>query len=263
MTKKVGLSLSSGGARGLAHIGVIKTLRKHNIPIDCISGTSMGALVGAYYALHAEIELLEKMALGFKKKRDVLRIVDLNNPKKSIVKGNKVRRFLSKYYGNKTFRDTKIPLSIGTTNINTAEQVILTSGKLITAALASATIPGIFPPIKHRNRYLVDGGLVDFAPVGLVKKMGAEVIISVEISTTKYPKMEKYDTMSILERVYEIFMSNTLKLEDREYTKNIIVLRPQTGSRFNMFSFYNSEKYIRAGEIEAEKYIKKIKRMIK
>jgi len=263
MTKKVGLSLSSGGARGLAHVGVIKILEQNNIPIDFISGTSMGALVAAYYALHGEVKELEKMALSFKKKRDLFRIIDINNPKKSLVKGRKIKEFLKQYYGDKTFKDTKIPLRLGATDINTGKQVIFKSGKILTAALASASFPGVFPPVKHKNRYLVDGGIVDYAPTSLVKDLGAEVIISVEIASSNFPKLEKYDTMSVVERVYEIFLSNTVALEDRVYDKNIIILSPRTGTRFNVFSFHQSKKYIRAGEIEAEKRIKKIKRKIK
>jgi NTE family protein len=261
--KKLGLALSSGGARGLAHVGVIKVLRKNNIPIDHVAGTSMGALVAAYYALNDDIMEFEKLLLKFRK-RDLLKLIDVNDPRVSLVKGEKVRKFLKNLFGNKTFKDTKIPLKIGATALENGSKVIFSTGKIIDAVMASGAFPGVFPVVKYKRKHLVDGGLADATPVDLVKKMGADVIVAVDLFSLEYYKNRRYQTMKeVLERTYEIIMSKLADYKEKEYGKNIIVLKPKTGKRIQTFAFYNAKKNIRAGEIEAEKHLRKIKRLLK
>jgi NTE family protein len=107
--KKIGLALSSGGARGFSHIGVIKALMENKTPIHYIVGTSMGSIIAAYYALHKDVTGLELIVDDFNK-ADMLSLIDVNDPRKSIVKGDRARLFLKRIFGDKTFADTKIPL---------------------------------------------------------------------------------------------------------------------------------------------------------
>ena len=153
LKKKVGLALGSGGARGFAHIGVIKVLEENNIPIDCIAGTSIGAVAAAYYALNLNITGLEEMSLGFKKSK-ILSWIDLNNPAVSLVKGKKLRKFLLELFGNKTFKDTMIPLSIGATALEDGKRVVFREGRIVDAIIASSSIPGIFPVVRHNEKHL-------------------------------------------------------------------------------------------------------------
>ncbi len=259
--KKLGVALSSGGARGFAHIGVLKVLEKNNIPISYITGTSMGAVIAAFYALYGEVRTVEKIALGFRK-RDTIKLVDLNNPKYSLIKGKKLKSFLKKYFGNKTFRDTKIPLKVGATALEDGSQVVFSRGKILDALLASGAFPGVFPPVKYRGKHLVDGGLSDATPVNLVKKMGADVILAVDLFTLRKIKQQNFTMMDVLERTYEILVSNLSKYSEKEYGKNIIVLRPKAGHRIETFHFHRAKKYIEAGEKEALKYLKKIKKIL-
>ena len=260
--KKVGLALSSGGARGYAHIGVIKVLKENKIPIDCVAGTSMGAVIAAHYALHGSIKPLEKIALSFRK-IDMLKIIDLNNPKISIVKGEKARNFLKTMFGNKTFADVKIPLKIGATALQTGKEVIFTSGKLVDAVMASGAFPGVFPAIKYNGKDLVDGGLADATPVDMVKSMGAQVIIAVDLFGLGFNRNRTYNNLvEVLGRTYEIIMSKLSNYRMKEYGSNIIVLKPKTGSRMQTFSFYNAPQNILSGENEARKHIEKIKRLL-
>lgn len=259
---KLGIALSSGGARGFAHIGVIKELIKNKIKIDYLTGTSMGAIIAIFYGLYGEIKTAERMALSFRK-REALRLVDLNDPRKSLVKGNKVKLLLKKYFGNKTFRDLKIPVKVGATALENGSQVILDKGKLIDAAMASGAFPGVFPPIKYKGQHLVDGGLADAAPVKLVKSMGADIIIAVDLFNLGHIKQKSYSMMQVLERTYEILISNLSKYSEKEYGDHILVLKPEAGSRIETFYFHKAKIYIEAGEKEAKKKMSKIKKLLK
>ena len=260
--KKVGLALGSGGARGYAHIGVIKSLRKNNIPIDYIAGTSMGAIIAAYYALHLDISGLEKIALDFKK-MDMLKVIDVNNPKVSIVKGQKAKDFLRKILGKSSFNDTKIPLRIGTTALEDGSKIILDKGNIVDAIMMSSAFPGVFPPVKYSSKHFVDGGLADATPIDLVKDIGAEVVIAVDLFSLDYYKKRPYEKMSeVLERTYEIIMARLSEYSMKEYGENIVLIKPKTGKDSQTFDFYNAKKNIKSGEAETHRHIEKIKELI-
>ena len=261
--KKVGLALGSGGARGFAHVGVIKILQKNNIPIDYISGTSMGAIIAAYFALYGDMTGIENVANTFRK-RDYLRLVDLNNPKQSLIKGHKVKKLLKKFFGNKTFEDTKIPLTIAATDLNKATQVIIKKGRILDALMASGAFPGVFPVIKYKGKYVVDGGLLDATPVNLVSKMGAEIIIAVDLFYLSPVKSKEYTRLlQVVQRVYDILLSNLSKYSAKEYGDNIIVITPDAGYRTATFAFHKARVYMKTGEIETQKNLNKIKRLLK
>jgi len=257
--KKVGLALGSGGARGFAHVGVIKTLLKNNIQIDYVSGTSIGSVIGAYYCLYGEVDSLEKEFSKFNK-RDLLKLVDFNG-RVSLIKGKKIKSFINKYLGDATFSDLKIPLWIGATSMESGEKYIFTKGKLIDAVMSSICLPGIFPPYRYDNNYLLDGGITDGTPVSFVKEMGAEVIIAVDLigkteTEIKNPKM--FDTLM---RAYRLMVSNLVRYED--WGDNVVVLKPTNRDFGQVFNFHRSQEYIKDGEVEAQKRIYKIKKLLR
>lgn len=258
----LGLALSSGGARGLSHIGVIKVLQKHGIKIDYITGTSMGALVACYFALYGNVtgiyEYVKKL-----NRRKVLSLIDLNDPRKSLIKGEKIKKELSQFFGNKTFDDTIIPVKVGATALETGKQLILDEGNLLDAIMMSATFPGVFPVKKYRGYHLVDGGLSDATPVELVKKMGAEKVIAVDLFTLENVDNEDFDIKQVILRTYDVMACNLSKYNAKKYGKNILVLKPKAGKRVETFNFHDAKKYIRAGEIEAHKNIKEILKLVK
>ena len=176
--KKVGLVLGSGAARGLAHIGVIKALEEDNVSIDMIAGTSIGALVGACYAKKGEIADFEEVVLNMDWKR-LLQLADPNLAfmLKGFVQGEKVKELLKTILGDIEFKDLKIPLAVVATDVNTGEEVIIKEGSVVEAVRASISIPVIFTPVKFKDRFLIDGGLVNPVPVGVAKRMGATSII--------------------------------------------------------------------------------------
>jgi len=138
-TLKIGLALGSGGPRGLAHIGVIKTLVENNIPIDFIAGASAGALVGGAYAATKNIKTIEKIALQVNR-RQILSLID-PTWKHGLIKGIKIERFIENYIGKISFKDLKIPFSAIATDIRTGEMVLMNQGRVASAIRASISIP--------------------------------------------------------------------------------------------------------------------------
>ncbi len=179
-TPKVGLALSGGAARGLAHIGVLKALEEESIPVDMIAGTSAGALVGACYAKERKATALEELALGIDWKK-MARLVDLNLILlwKGFVQGQKVKSFLSSLIGDIEFKDLEIPLAVVAADVQSMEEIIISEGSVIEAARASISMPAILTPVKWGDRFLIDGGVVNPIPVDVVRSMGAEVTIAV------------------------------------------------------------------------------------
>jgi NTE family protein len=176
---KIGLVLGSGAARGLAHIGVIKVLEENKIPIDYIAGTSIGAMVGGFYASGLDIEKIEKLVLDLTNK-DMLNMVD---PRigKGLIKGEKIKTFIVKNLLVKDFKDCRIPFSATATDIKTGEIVILNSGSIADALRASISMPLIFQPVEREGKMLVDGGIGSPVPVEIARKMGADIVIAVNL----------------------------------------------------------------------------------
>ena len=177
---KIGLALGSGGARGLAHIGVIQALKDSGISIDYIAGSSMGALIGAVFAANQSVDELESMVENFSWK-SLLKLFIPTLSRSGIVDGDNIVKFLEEHIAVSTFDQLQIPLSIETTNLKTGELVTINSGEVIPAVRASISIPMIFTPVTLGYRTLVDGGLISPVPVQTVRDMGAEFIIAVNV----------------------------------------------------------------------------------
>jgi NTE family protein len=173
--------LGGGFARGLAHIGVLEVLEREGITVDMIAGTSMGALVGALYARQTDaVKIKEQAMLLDWTGRSSL--VDLALPKSGFIGGKRVTNILRRFIGNAEFNDLNIPFACVATDIITGEEVVMNEGSVLEAVRASISIPLIFTVAKNHGRYLVDGGIVNPVPVSVVKEMGADFIIAVDVT---------------------------------------------------------------------------------
>lgn len=179
--KKIGLALSGGGIKGIAHVGVLRVLEDYKIPIDFISGTSIGALIGAMYAAQPNAKKLEKDVLS----EDIGKLIDYTLSKYGLIKGNKIEEYLEKKLNNIEFKDLKIPLFITAFDIDKKREIIFSKGDVSKAVRASISIPGIFVPVENNNKILVDAGLVDPIPTEILKKVGADIIIAVNVNIVK------------------------------------------------------------------------------
>jgi len=258
--QKLGLALGSGGLWGLVHVGVLKVLEENDVQIDYIAGTSIGAIIGAVYSLNPDVKKIEKKALSLTKK-DLISLFDLTFPKFSLISGNNIRKFMYDLVGNKSFSDTKIPLKIIATDLESGKEVVLSEGKLIDAIMASISIPGVFPPVKYKNSLLVDGGLVNATPVDIVKDMGADAVLGVDLNTTGEADFEKPSLLQVLIRSYEILKEHStipnIYLED----KKILIIRPDM-KKLKSFNFYDIKKFIKEGERIAKQALPKINTLI-
>ena len=177
---KIGLVLGSGGARGLAHIGILRVLEREKIPIDLIVGTSMGSLIGGIYASGMDAVTMEEIAINISWQQTA-RFFTPTISKAGLVDGNKIEKLLESFIGKKRIKDLKIPFATVSTDIENGKQAVIKNGKVSRAIRASCSIPGIFTPLKHRNRFLVDGGLVNPVPVDVAREMGADIVIGVNV----------------------------------------------------------------------------------
>lgn len=177
---KIGLALGGGAARGWAHIGVLKALAEAGIRVDCIAGTSIGAVVGAVYASGGIAEL-EEVVLQFDW-RQIAYFLDVVWPVSGLIDGSKVSSFIRSHLKEMTLEELPIPFCAVSTDLGSGEEVVLREGDIIEAVRASISVPGVFTPVKKNGKILVDGGLVNPVPVSVVKAMGAEYVIAVDLN---------------------------------------------------------------------------------
>lgn len=178
---RIGYALGGGGARGAAHIGVLKVLERRGIFPDVVAGTSAGALVGALYAHGLKPADIEKLALELNW-RDLGRFADITVPRSGLVEGKRIMTRLKSIIGDIQFSDLKLPLVCVATDIITGEEVLLCEGSVVNAVRASISVPGVMTPVRLAGRYLVDGGLVNQVPARTCRQIGAEYVIGVNVS---------------------------------------------------------------------------------
>jgi NTE family protein len=203
--KRVGLILSGGGARGFAHIGVLRVLEHTNINIDVIAGTSMGAILGALYANGYTSEEIYKLSQAVSW-RDVLDF----SMQSGLIKGEKMHQLLATHLPA-DFKDLKKPFAVATTDIESGEEVFITDGDLISAIRASSCYPGMFEPLQYRGRTLADGGIVNNLPVEAVAFLDATYTIA---SDTTPPRRLSYVDPNSEGHWWERFMA-TVRFERR------------------------------------------------
>src|SRR5438552_2658340 len=179
---KIGLALGSGGARGIAHIGVLSVFQELNIPISYLSGTSSGSLVGALYASGIQGKELEAcgIAYGWHDARKLNYV-----PRMGLASNIRMAAYLHKRIGNPTFKDLRIPFYVVATNLTTGRTKVFHDGPVIPAVRASCAIPGIFDPVEINGELYCDGGLLDRLPCDILREVGADLVIGVELSTSR------------------------------------------------------------------------------
>jgi len=257
---RIGLVLSGGGARGIAHIGVLKVLEEMRIPIDFIAGTSMGAIVGGLYAAGTSPADLEKLVtsipwneaftdkqtadkLSFRRKQDSQAYkIDLNLgirdgrlvTSKGLVQGQNLNLLLKEmllHTANiKNFDKLHIPFRAVAADIETGQAVVLGSGDLSEAIRASMSIPGFFAPMEINGKMLVDGGIANNLPVDVVRSMGAEILIVVDIGTPLRTREGLNSPASITGQVITILIQKNVQAQLQTLKPEDILIQPQLGN---------------------------------
>ena len=178
--RSIGLALGGGAARGCAHVGVLRAFQEKGITLSCVAGTSIGAMIGAVYASggldHLEALLLELDPLH------LLAYFDVVFPHSGLVDGRKVTELLREILGDRSFKDLSIPFAAVATDIRDGREVAISSGDVIDAVRASIAVPGVFTPFMSGEAVLVDGGLVNPVPVNVVRSLGADFVVAVDLN---------------------------------------------------------------------------------
>lgn len=249
----VGLALGSGGARGLAHIGVLKVLEEANIPVHYIAGCSMGALIGTLFGCGYTSADMEKMALNFHRNY----FLDFTIPKMGLISGDKIKQLIKVLSKGKRIEDLNPKMVMVATDLLKGEKVVFSKGDIPDAVRSSISIPGIFVPEKVNGRLLVDGAVLDRVPVKEVKKMGADITIAVDVSY--------FDSEPQIDSIFDVIMQS-MDIMERELIrqheiKSDIIIKPII-QNYSSTSFKNIEEIIQHGENEARKKITEINKLL-
>jgi NTE family protein len=215
---KIGLALGGGGAKGVAHIGVLKALEDAKVKPDYIAGTSVGAMVAAMYAFNISIDTIVSIARNL----TLAQITTFKLSKTGFFTADPLKEILVEYLGEANIEDASIPLAIVATDLKTGEEVIFTKGSLADAVCASASIPGVYIPMKMGERTLVDGGIVQSVPVGAVKEMGAGIIIASQLGGVGVYEEPK-NVLDVMRNAFDIALSHRTK-EEVKYADLIIAM---------------------------------------
>lgn len=255
--KKIGIALSGGAARGFAHVGVLKVLQEHGIPVDMIAGSSAGSIVaGAFAAGMAPDEIAE---MGRK-----VKWLGISRPSMSpmgLLSNARLETFVVRNFPVQRFEDLPIPFGAVACDIETGEEIVLKDeGDLAPAIRASCAIPGVFTPVQDKNgRTLVDGGVVAPVPTRAVREMGAEIVIAVDVLASGSKGWGKPKTLvGVIFQAAMMLIRTASKLQNYHAEVTII---PQVG-HIRIDDLSKMDELIAAGEAAAREKIDEIKALI-
>ena len=263
--------LSAGSMRATAHVGVIQVLENAGFPIDMVAGTSAGAVVGALHASGMNARQIKELVLGYDwKKRGHL--VDLSIPRTGFIAGERLMHEIQKVLGGDIkFDELKKPLACVACDLVTGEEAVMTGGSVAEAVHASISIPVIFQAVKRKGRYLIDGGLVNQVPVNVVKAMGADYIIAVNVvprhaqklkarlDDQETPEIESGPRPNIISVMLSVIdIANSCRIEACLRGADIVI-EPRM-LQIGPADFHKAELAILQGEMAAIDAVLKIKR---
>lgn len=251
--KKIGIAFGSGGARGIAHLLMIEALEELGLKPSAISGSSIGAVVGAFYAAGFTDQEMRKIldqllnpksdsVFDFLLKSDFIKLFSMFDPqfiKSGFIKGDKFQQFMISHLKTSTFEELEVPLKISTTDYWKKEEVVFEKGDLPLAIRASYSIPGLFTPIKIKNRILIDGGAVNPLPFDLINK---QCDITIAIDITSFHTMNAQEMPSTFDSVFTTYqiMQNSIIQEKLKFVKPDIYIKPKI-SDVRVFDFAKAD----------------------
>ena len=251
--KKIGIAFGSGGARGIAHLLMIEALEELGLKPSAISGSSIGAVVGAFYAAGFTSKEMRKIldqllnpksnsVFDFPLKSDFIKLFSMFDPqfiKSGFIKGDKFQQFMKSHLKTSTFEELEVPLKISTTDYWKKEEVVFEKGNLPLAIRASYSIPGLFTPIKIKNKILVDGGAVNPLPFDLIKR---QCDITIAIDITSFHTMNAQEMPSTFDSVFTTYqiMQNSIIQEKLKFVKPDIYIKPKI-SDVRVFDFAKAD----------------------
>lgn len=220
-TAKIALVLGAGSSKGFAHIGALKVLEMNHIPINMIVGTSVGSAVGSLYAYGYDAFQLQRISFAIGKGDIVDFILPL--PTNGFIWGEKLEEFINKTLNNTPMEKLRIPFYAVATDIQTGQEVVFGSGNTGQAVRASCSIPGIFRPVRIGDGMYVDGGVVSPIAVDAARRLGADIVIAVDISSG----IDRTKPESTIATIFQTFNIMYSKLSDIQLARADVVIRPK------------------------------------
>ncbi|HEY0426777.1 MAG TPA: patatin-like phospholipase family protein [Pyrinomonadaceae bacterium] len=254
--KKVGLALSGGAARGFAHLGVLKVFAEHSIPVDFIAGTSAGSFAGAAYASGLTIDEI----MTFSRKINWRAMAGFSYSPKGLLSNAPMGNFIKKHFPHRDFADLPIPFTAVACDLETGDEVWLKEGDLPFAVRASCAIPGVFMPLEDGDgRKLIDGGVVAPVPTKAVRKLGAEIVIAVDVLACGNSYWGSPSTL------LGIFFQSALMLlraasKSHHYRADVVII-PQI-AHLRPDEMGKMDEFVKLGEEAAREKIDEIKKLI-
>jgi len=250
---KLGLALGGGFARGIAHIGVLRVFEAEAIPIDFIAGTSVGALIGATYASGTPLDEMERQGIETHF-RDFGR---WTLSRMGMASNERLEHYLHKFTPAQSFSELKIPMSIVATDIITGESVHFTEGELTPAIRASCAYPGLFMPVHHQGRILVDGFLTETVPAEAAREMGADIVVGVHLEPGLLESPPR-NTIEIISRSFSIIQTAAAQLW---HTDVDVLIEPEV-HHILWDEFVKTPQLVAAGEAAARAALPKIRALL-
>lgn len=274
--KSLGLALSGGGARGFAHIGVLKVLTDEGIHVSSLSGCSMGGLVGALFAIGYSAKEIEQIALKHTTIREMINLVDRTPRRRGLIVGQRLRNLLGQLIGkDTTFRDTIIPLSLNAVDLITSHEAVLTEGNLLDAVMSTIAIPGFFAPVNIGKMQLIDGGTLNNLPIRNLKPFSPDIMMAVDVhpDTTREVPWQFADQkirfpLPVPDFFLDFYRAQLImitKLTELNLEQNQpdLLIRPNLPPEITMFYGYQrAEKIIAQGEKSMRKNLDKLKTLL-
>jgi NTE family protein len=289
MKKQVSLVLSSGGARGIAHIGVIEELEKQGFEIKSIAGTSMGALVGGMYAT-GELNVYKEWMCSLDK-MDVFNLIDITFSRNGIMKGDKILRQMKRMIPDRNIEDLPVPYVAVAADISNDKEIVFNSGSLYEAIRASISIPTVFTPLIKEGFYIVDGGVLNPIPINRVKRTAGDILVVVDVNSRipdethmklennngeekKYSKYinsfisklnyfipqndtDKIGYFNLLNKTTGLMLHKISLMTLEKYKPDILI--EVSKDSYGTYDFYKSEKIIETGRVATIKALNNFK----
>ncbi len=247
---KVGLVFSAGSVRGVAHIGVLRVLEDAGFPVDVVSGTSMGAIVGALYAAGVPAsrmrEVPRRIAVEAQAMFSRMRLLRLLLTE-SLISAEGLDQLIREEIGEKRFDQLPKPFACVAMDLRTGEKIVFREGPLAPAVRASMSLPGIFEPVVYRHRFLVDGGVVDYIPADLTRLLGADWVMA-SVTEADYTRSVPTNVLLTLEQVIDI-RGGVLARHQRQEADFVFDVKPKD---IDFLSYDRSEEMAQTGALAAK-----------
>ena len=251
--KSIGIALGGGGARGFCHIAFLKVLDELGLKPKIISGTSIGSIIGSFYAAGMSAEAMGDLleSVGFK---EIRKMMDLNIFNDSaLFKGRGVEEFIEEKLPVDTFEECEIPIKIVSADFWGRQQVIFESGDLIEAIRASMSLPGVFEPVEYKNQVLIDGGAVNPVPYDIIQKQ-CDICIAIDVSGRREPKKKNAvpNMFEIMLSTFEI-MQDAILENKKKISKPHIYIKPDLVN-VSVLEFHKSKQILESVEQDVEDF---------